>query len=452
MLKLKNKSENTKIVLKNVISAFLLKGLSLVVSFFSVPAFVSYFNDDLYLGVWYTLLSIIMWFLSFDLGIGNGIRNRLTIALTNNNRREAKKIISSGFFSILTVSLMVTLILIILLYSINLQDLFNIKDNYITEDILRLSVIYVIIAVMLRFALTTITSIFYSLQLSSINNMLALIVSLLQFGFVFVLHFKTPGEALVNLSIYYIFSSNLPVVISAVWIFNKKLKDCKPSVSFVDKNTIKKIMSIGGVFLFCQILYMLIVNTNEFLITKFYGANYTVYYTFYYRLTSIISMVTMLVMTPVWSVVTKTIEEKNYTWLLLLYKKIKIAGIIVFIIEIVLIPFLQIIMNVWLGEYTIQVNYLTALSFAIFGGWFAYSSMLSTIVCGMARMKIQVIFYSVGVLIKFGGVVFCSQILMDWTLVIWLNAFVLCAYSIAQQISLDKFLKNVIKKNNYVSI
>ena len=109
-------------------------------------------------------------------------------------------------------------------------------------------------------------------------------------------------------------------------------------------------------------------------------------------------------------------------------------------------------MNVWLGEYTIQVNYLTALSFAIFGGWFAYSSMLSTIVCGMARMKIQVIFYSVGVLIKFGGVVFCSQILMDWTLVIWLNAFVLCAYSIAQQISLDKFLKNVIKKNNYVSI
>lgn len=442
---LKIKNANNKIVLKNTLYAFIIKGLSLLISFFTIPAFVKYFDNNTYLGIWYTLLSVIIWFLTFDLGIANGVRNELVIALTKNDRLQAKRIISSGFAINIGISIIITLILLSCIQMLDLQCFFNIDNNIITEDTLVISTSLVVVAIMTRFALTFISSIFYALQRSSVNNLISLVVSILQLLYVLCFHYKDPNEAMINISLAYILISNVPIIFAGIYVFCTNLKDCKPEYKYIRNDIIKSILSIGSIFFICQILYMLIVNTNEYLITKFYGADYTVDYTFYYKLTSIISMLVMLALTPIWSIVTKAMEEKDYKWLLSLYKKIKIFGILLFLLQLLIIPFLQIIMDLWLGVNSIKVNYLTALAFALFGGWFTYSSMLSTIVCGLAQMKLQSICYGLGVIIKFGIIIYLSQYWSDWTLVIWVNALVLCIYSIAQQISLDKYFENKIK-------
>lgn len=90
---LKGVQGNTKIVIRNTFYAFVIKGIALAISFFSTPAFIRYFDNNEVLGLWYTLLSILTWFLSFDLGIGNGIRNHLVVAIT-----EKKKKTSGRYF------------------------------------------------------------------------------------------------------------------------------------------------------------------------------------------------------------------------------------------------------------------------------------------------------------------------------------------------------------------
>ena len=62
--KLRNLDENNRIILKNTGGAFAVKGASLVISFLTTPAFIRYFNNDVLLGVWYTLLSVLIWFLT----------------------------------------------------------------------------------------------------------------------------------------------------------------------------------------------------------------------------------------------------------------------------------------------------------------------------------------------------------------------------------------------------
>ena len=94
---IKTKIQNNKSIVINVLGAFIIKGLGLIVNLIALPLYISYFNDNAVLGVWFTILSVLNWILSFDVGIGNGLRNHLTVALTNKDYEEGKRLISSSY-------------------------------------------------------------------------------------------------------------------------------------------------------------------------------------------------------------------------------------------------------------------------------------------------------------------------------------------------------------------
>lgn len=439
--RLRNTGQNNKIILKNSVGAFAINGASLLVSLASAPALIHYFNNNEVLGIWFTMLSVLVWFLNFDLGIGNGIRNQLTKDLTLKDEISAKTTISSGFFSIGIVSIVLIIVGVVLISLIDLNWLFNVSNKLLSAHTLHIATIAIFVAVMIRFTLTFVSSIFYSMQKSAINSFLSLFVQVLQFVFVLFFHFENIENSLVYLSVSYIFITNLPVIIAGVYVFIKPLKQCRPNINFINKNRVKDIIGIGGIFFVCQIAYMLIVNTNEFLVTKLYGASYTTEYSFYYKVTSIVAMMVSLGMTPIWSVVTKALAEKNYFWLNKLYVNIKRIGWIIIAFQFLLIPFMQYIMDFWLGKGIVIIRIETAIAFAVFGSTFVISSMLSTIVCGMARMKIQTICYSVGVILKLIVDFSLYTIYPHWDLIVWSNVLVLIPYIIVQIVDLNLFFK-----------
>lgn len=447
-------NRNNAIVFKNTFFAFLLKGIALFVSLFTTPAYINYFDNDVVLGVWYTMLSILMWFLNFDLGIGNGIRNRLVKDLANNDRIAARKTISSGLYIIAIVTLVLGLIGVLIVFSLDLNWLYNIKESVVSGGTLLLSTILVLIAIMFRFFLTTVSSIIYALQKSALNDLMLLSVSALQLVFVTLARFDTVDQKLIGLSLAYLVLSNLPTLIAGVLIFITSLKDCKPSVKHISKADCQSILNVGSIFFLCQILYMLIISSNEFLITLNYGPQYTTEYSFYYKLTSLISMIITMALTPVWSVVTKAMAENDYSWLSKLYVVLKRVGILAIVIQFLFIPFQQIVMDLWLRGNTIEVETIKAIAFASFGSVFIYSTILSTIVCGMAKMKIQAVCYLIGVILKFIVVFSPLNKLFDWELVIWCNVGVLLPYCVVQQISLNRFfkLKNKTEQNKEMEL
>lgn len=444
--------KDTSTVLKNTVFAFLIKGASLFVSLFTTPAFIRYFDDNAVLGVWYTMLSVLLWVLNFDLGLGNGIRNQLVKDIAQKDYTSAKITISSGMVSNLIVSLLLSGLGIGLISTLDLVKLYNISSVIISKEVLLYSTVIVFLSIILRLFLTTISSVFYALQKSSANNFLALCVSILQFSFVKIFDFGSPSKNLLALSLAYLILSNLPMIIAGIVVFSTSLKQCRPNIKYVQKERMKSVMNLGVIFFACQILYMLIINTNEFIITSLYGPEYTTEYSFYYRLVSLISTIITLATTPIWSMVTKVAEEKNYKWLWKLYSKLKLIGWGAVLLQFLFIPFMQIFMNIWLGENSIEINYITALYFACFGGAFVYSSVLSSIVCGMARMKLQMISYGVGVVLKFLVIYILAKNGFDWNIVVLANALVLIPYCFAQQIELNHYIKLKIEENNHVTI
>lgn len=435
---IRNINGNTKTIAKNAFYSFVIRGFALAISFFSTPAFIRYFQNNEVLGVWYTLLSILTWFLAFDLGVGNGIRNHLVIAIAEKKNENIKQILASGFASVIGITLILTIVGWWLICTINLNSLFNIPDNLISSEVLRKCTILVFIAIMMRFMLTTVSSIFYALQRSAVNSFLSLCVSILQFLFIIAFHYENVETALVNISWAYLLICNLPVIVAGIWVFFTDFKDCRPTIKSVTKEAAKKIMGIGLIFFFCQIFYLIIANTNEFFVSHYWSPTATADYSFYYRIIMLVSMGVSLALTPTWSMITKAYAEKNYHWLKKLYRSFQLVGYFIILAEFALVPFLQPIMDIWLGKGQLTVELSVSIAFACFGATFLYSSMLSTIVCGLAKMKLQFWCYGIGSLLKIAFIIIIARISSDWAWVVWSNVFILLPYCVLQQLQLNR--------------
>lgn len=436
-------SSKDLIVLKNVLAAFLVKGFSLFLSLFMMPAYMAYFDDQSTLGVWYTILSVLTWILNFDLGIGNGLRNKLSEAIAKSDQQAVKEYISSAYWMVGWIILIIGALGAPIIRVLNWNDIFNIGTDAIGAVALADAMTYTFIGIAAQFLFRLISSVIYALQKSSLNNLLSLATSILLLCF---LKIAPNGDAEYNLKMFaiaYGICANMPLILASLFIFSRILRNARPQYKYIRKEKAYSVMTLGGVFFACQILYMLIANTNEMLITHYTGPGDVVEYQIYNKLFSLGSTVFMLALTPVWSAVSKAVAEKDFVWLKSIYKKLKMISWIGIFGEFVLILFLQYIVNLWLGSEAISVNYLFATVFALFGGVMLYQSAISTIVNGMGKMKIQAICYGVGIIGKFVAVHIGVTLTGSWIVVVLVNALILIPYCVVQTVSLNRMMQNI---------
>ena len=169
LLNLRNifSNNDNKIILQNIIGTFLIRGIALIIAFFTLPAYISYFENQNILGLWFTILSVLTWILTFDFGIGNGLRNKLVKALVSKNKLLIKQYISSAYILIGTIIIIIAVLAILFFGHINWNVVFNIPQNIVSKKILSLTVYIVFLSIILQMFFKLINSILYALQKSA---------------------------------------------------------------------------------------------------------------------------------------------------------------------------------------------------------------------------------------------------------------------------------------------
>jgi O-antigen/teichoic acid export membrane protein len=101
----------SQLFLKNVLGSVVVKGWSGVVQLLLVPLYLvclgQYAN-----GLWMTISSILLWIDTFDMGLGNGLRNKLATYVARNDWERAGQAVSTTFFML--VAIVVPLIAVLL--------------------------------------------------------------------------------------------------------------------------------------------------------------------------------------------------------------------------------------------------------------------------------------------------------------------------------------------------
>ena len=408
-------SNNEKNIILNILGAFFVKGGAAIISVILLPLYISFFDNQTILGIWYTILSVLNWINLFDLGLGNGLRNLLPECFEKKDRLSARKYISTTYIAITIIAVCASCIGGILVSVANWNTILNVSERIISKQQLTECVIIVFWGVILHIVLKTIKSILYAIQKSAWVNALAMISNLIILLSLLIVPSFDLTTNLRNMAIINAFAINFPYLICSIILFATVLKGCYPSVKFFEKKFIKNVLGIGLSLFWLTLVFMLLTSMNEFFISRFTSPDNVLYYQAYNKVFHTGAVVISLALTPIWSAVTQAQAQKNYCWIKKIYKLFLYGTIGCVFIEIGIVPFLQLIMDIWLKKDAINVNYAHAVAFAILSTLMILHNVNISIGNGLSYFKVQLIWMTVAAVF---------YIPLAYVLVGWLNSWI----------------------------
>lgn len=432
-----------KIITENVFSMIIIKGASMLVSLLLFPAYISYFGDNRVLGVWFTLVSILNWILIFDLGLGNGLRNNLPRALVEKDFVLAKRLVSSTYVSTIILSFAVFFSFFFGSFFVDWNQILGISINLISSSVL-LKVIHIIsLGIFLQFILKIISSILFALQKSAVNNLIGLLSNIIILVFIKILDYKTISEGLMKIAVLNVFATNIPLFIFSIWIFYSQLREIRPSLSMFNISIAKKLLSIGVTILWLQLIFLVVSNMNEVLVSSLCGAGYVVQYQAYNKIYSTGAVIFSLALTPVWSAVTSAQHEKNYKWIKEIYKFFMICSFICLLLEVLLTFFGQVIFNLWLGNNIIEFNFYYGLVFSLHSFLFIIHNVNTSISNGLSYFKCQIYGMTFAAILFIPIAYLLTMYLQSWIGVILASCVSILFYEIVAPYFTLKYLNNI---------
>ncbi|MFV0138517.1 MATE family efflux transporter [Empedobacter falsenii] len=422
-------------IIKNMIFSVFLKGAGIFISFYLIPTYMGFFNHDNTLGLWFTILALLSWFMTFDLGISNGLRNNLVKPLLENDYLKVRKLISSAYAMIISIVSIISVLTFIVFYFINWKSFFNSHfDNAFLYKIL----IIIFSGIMIQFILKIVYAVLYALQKPNFVSITALISNILLLLGIKLLPISTEDVNLFNLSLVYVVTAIMPILVITWYTYKILLKNTIPSIKDVDFLMGRKILSLGGMFFFIQVLYLVLSNTNEVFITSTIDSKDVVVYKIYNSLFNSVSMFFMVMMTPMWSEITAAYAKNEFTWLKSLLKKLYMLLFCAIIGLTVLGLSSQYIIDFWLKDKAIEVNYMYVLVFSIYVFVSIWNSVVSSFANGMGHLKNQLIFMAIGVVI-FITLVLSTRQYQSWIFIVLANTIALMPYCVTQSLWLKKY-------------
>lgn len=428
--KFESVSSQNKMVLFNMLGAFAVKGLSLCLSLFTMPAYIRFFRNQTVLGVWFTMVSVLNWILYFDLGLGNGLRNMLPDAIEKNDDKRIRELISTTYFTMTALVVVFAVIGLIFIPAMNWNSIFNVSAKLVDNTILSHCVFIVYFGILLQFIVKLASSVLYALQKSALVNLMSLISSAFIVLALVVIPSSTMEINLYTMALVNITAMSLPYIVISFWIYGKLLKKSFPRFKFFNRDYVSDITKIGVSLLWLQIVFMVISSTNEFMISKFTSPNYVVEYQAYYKIFKTGSMVFSLALTPIWSAVTKAQANRNFKWIKKIYKIFLVASFLCLLVELSVVPILQFLMDIWLGKDTITTSTLAGIIFAFSGTVFVIHSVNTSIGNGISYFKVQMICMTFAAAIYIPFSYLMVQVTGSWIGVVVANVIVLLPYEI----------------------
>ena len=435
------KSMRTQNIAKHIGWSMFYKVGSILANFLLVPLTINFLDTENY-GVWLTLSSFISWFSLFDIGLGNGLRNKFAEAKTHGNYKEAQAFVSTAYFTIASISLLIVVVFLCINQYINWSKLFNTNPGMQNELALLLPIIFSFFC--LQLVAKLITSIYQADQNHSIQRKVQFFGQTLSLLAIWGLTNTDQSSLLIFGSVF----SALPVLILIslnVFAFKSTFKQFKPKFSLWKKEYLKQITGLGFKFFIVQIAAMVLFSTDNFIISKLFGPEEVVPYNIAFKYFSIVTMVYSTIITPYWSSFTEAYAKKDFIWIKKSVSNIQKIWLLIPFSLVGMFFFTDWFYIFWVGE---KINVPNGLSIAmvLFVTLTTFNMIYVNFINGVGKIKLQLITAIISMLINIPLSIYLGKY-MEWgtTGVILATCFSLGYSVILKPLQYHKIINNKAK-------
>lgn len=396
----RSRSNRTKKAQKNIILAFFIKGISILTSLLLVPLTLGYLNKYEY-GVWMTLSSILVWINYFDIGLSNGLRNKLAEAIAKDDYESGRVYVSTTFFLLsVIVSVILSLFLVVNQF-IDWHYILNLKADLIPNLNSIISILFSLCCV--NFVIRAIGTIYISHQMPIVNDMLNCTGQILSLIYIYILTLVSKG----NFKLVTVGFTLMPIIVYLMaypYTFFHKYKSLKPSIKSVKLSYAKDLGGLGIKFFFIQLACLVLFSTSNLIISNLFGPADVTSYNIAYKYINLISMVFVIIANPFWTAITDAYCRHEYSWIENTMRRLNFIWIVSIGCMAIMILVSQPVFKIWLGD-EIDIPYSLLISIAVYIALYTRSSMFSIFANGVGKLNVQLILaiiqcFVFGVLVK----------------------------------------------------
>lgn len=379
-------NSRNKMLRNNILFSGFLKIVGLLTSLVIVPITINYLNNEVY-GIWMTITSILYWITTFDIGLGNGMRNYLAEALATNDTKLGKKYISTTMLLLSLIALSMAIVLLYPLITINFNSFFN--TNAIAGNELRMAVVIAVGFTLMNFVLKNIGMIFVAMQKYAINDLLSISGNVIALILIYILTKVTTGN-LVLVVLAYTMTSCVAFLLAAIPLFWKH-PELKPSLRFFEKSLGKKIVGKGFGFFVIQISSCLVIfGAANFLITQSCGPAAVTTYNIAYKFFNLLVIAYTIILAPMWNAYTDAYVKGDMQWIKATFNKALKFWVLSICGGLGMLLICNLFYKLWIGNM-VNVPLSVSASTLIYVCFFNLNNCATYLINGLNKIFVQII-------------------------------------------------------------
>ena len=414
---------------------FLLKFVSMAISFLLVPATIGFVSSELY-GVWLTISSILIWIQIFDIGLTQGLKNKLTEAIALGQWDKAKRLVSTTYAAMIVIFLPIVFILELVVPYVNWTGLLNISDIHSGQ--INQAIQVMLLFVYFQMTANVIISVVAAFQKVALSILFMVIGNLLAFILILIFTRCAPPSLLLLIAAL----AGAPVIvtiISSIIIYHNKYSVVRPGIRYVTPSLVKELFSLGIKFFIINFQAVIVFQTTNFLISHASSPESVTAYNIAYKYLGITTFIMSNFMASLWPAYTDAYTKGDYDWMIATKRKMNRILLLCCGLCVLAAICAQPVYNIWIGD---KASIPPQMTWWVCGYVLAYCYMTlnGTLIIGVGKVHLETIAVTIGMIIYIPMALALSNEFKEYGILAALVIVNLC-YAIIFHIQSEKILK-----------
>lgn len=380
-------SSRSSLLQKNIFASFVIKGWSALIVLLLVPATLHCLGEYKN-GIWLTISSLLLWIDNMDIGLGNGLRNKIAEYMAHDEFERTRSLISSTFAMLTCIIIPVLLILLLLIALTDPYWIFNASPSKV--DHLDQVLMATVTLVCTSFIFKLIGNFYMGMQLPAVSNLLiALGQTLALIGTYIVLW--SGSHSLMLIALVNTVSPLIIYLLAFPYTFLYKYPHLCPSLKLIKLKEAKAVIHMGVQFFIMQISSVVLFMTSNILISNLFSPTMVTPYQITYRYFSILLVIFTVICMPFWNATTDAYQKNDIAWIRNATKKLRLMTVGILICLIVMIALSDIVYAIWIDQQTV-IDLKMSIMMAAYIFILIYSMRYSYFINGIGKLRLQLIF------------------------------------------------------------